>query len=45
MLAQSDIQYYMHEIKNFENTVLRLTRELEVHEGKDELIEELQSNL
>lgn len=29
ILAKSDIQYYTLEIKNFENTVLRLTKELD----------------
>jgi septal ring factor EnvC (AmiA/AmiB activator) len=42
VLAKSDINYYQIEIKNFENTVLRLTKELDDQEGKDELIEELQ---
>lgn len=45
ILIRSDIQYYQLEIKNFENTVLRLTKELEEQAGKDDLIEELQENL
>ena len=45
VLAQSDIQYYTLEIKNFEHTIVRLTKELEDSASKDDLIEELQSNL